>query len=172
MDIIINELLKKGKKIIILGDFNIDFLGNRVNLQLHTMLNLYGLEAIVDVPTRIGARSQMAVDQIILNERLWEHNFEVLQTGFSDHSAQILQVQMQNKSRITKGQSRVEGEYRMARTYSEENIQYLNHLLEKETWESIFKQKAANNAYNDFLGIFQYYYEIAIPRKWVKSGLP
>jgi hypothetical protein len=93
----------------------------------------------------------------------------VFETGFSDHSAQILQVQMQNKNRITKGRSRVEGEYRMVRTYSEENVQYLNHLLEKETWESVFKQKAANNAYNEFLGIFQNYYEIAIPRTWVKS---
>jgi hypothetical protein len=82
MDITINKLLNKGKKIIILGDFNIDFLGNRVNLQLHTMLNSYGLEAIVDVPTRIGARSQTAVDQIILSKRLWEHNFEVFETGF------------------------------------------------------------------------------------------
>jgi hypothetical protein len=41
------------------------------------MLNSYGLEATVDVPMRIGARSQTAVDQIILNKRLWEHNFEV-----------------------------------------------------------------------------------------------
>jgi hypothetical protein len=76
----------------------------------------------------------------------------------------MLQVQMQNKNRITKGQSRVEEEYRMVRTYSEENVQYLNHLLGKETWESVFEQKAANNAYNEFLGIFQYYYEIAIQK--------
>lgn len=47
MDIIINELLNKDKKIIMVGDFNIDFLGNRVNLQLQTMINSYGLEAIV-----------------------------------------------------------------------------------------------------------------------------
>jgi hypothetical protein len=76
---------------------------------------------------------------------------------------------MQNKNRIAKGQSRVEGEYRMVGTYSEENVQYLNHLLGKETWQSVFKQKAANNAHNEFLCIFQYYYEVAIPKKWVKS---
>jgi hypothetical protein len=57
----------------------------------------------------------------------------------------------------------------MVRTYSEENAQYLNYLLDKETWEPIFKQKSANNAYNEFLSTFQYYYEIAIPKKWVES---
>ncbi|PNF39304.1 hypothetical protein B7P43_G16557 [Cryptotermes secundus] len=169
MDIIINELLNKDKKIIMVGDFNIDFLGNRVNLQLQTMINSYGLEAIVDVPTRISSRSRTAIDQIILNKGLWEYKFEVIETGFSDHSAQILQVQMQQENKNQKRQARAEREYRMVRTYSEENVQYLNYLLDKETWELVFKQKSANNAYNEFLDTFQYYYEIAIPKKWVKS---
>jgi hypothetical protein len=92
MDTIISKLLNKSKSIIILGDLNIDFLGNRVNLQLQTMLNSYGLQAVVDVPTRIGPRSQTAIDQIILNRGLWEYNLEVIETGFSDHNTQILQV--------------------------------------------------------------------------------
>jgi hypothetical protein len=37
------------------------------------------------------------------------------------------------------------------------------------TWELVSKQKLANDAYNEFLGIFRYYYEIAMPKKWVKS---
>jgi hypothetical protein len=62
MDTIISKLLNKGRSIIIVGDLNIDFSGNRVNLQLQTMLNSYGLQAIVDVPTRISPRSQTAID--------------------------------------------------------------------------------------------------------------
>lgn len=54
------------------------------------MLNSYGLQAIVDVPTRIGHGSQTAVDQIILNKYLWDYNFKVIATGYSDHFAQIL----------------------------------------------------------------------------------
>ena len=57
----------------------------------------------------------------------------------------------------------------MARSYKEENVQYLCNLLDKETWELVFKQKSANDAYNEFLGTFQYYYEIAMPKKWLKS---
>jgi hypothetical protein len=80
MDIIISELLNKGKKIIIVGEFNIDFSGNRVNLQLQTMINSYGLQALVDVPTRIGSRRQTAIDQITLNRELWKYKFEVIET--------------------------------------------------------------------------------------------
>jgi hypothetical protein len=152
MDTIISKLLNEGKSIIIVGDLNIDFLGNRVNLQLQAMLNSYGLQAIVDVPTRIGPRSQTAIDQIILNKGLWEYNVEVIETGFSDHNAQILQIKMQHKNK--KGQTRVEGECRMAILYREENVQYLNYLLDKETWELVFKQKLANDAYNEILVFF------------------
>jgi hypothetical protein len=82
------------------------------------------LQAIVDVPTRIGPRSQTAIYQIILNKGLWEYNLKVTETGFSDHNAQILQVQMQYKNK--KGQATLKEEYRIVRTYREENVQYLN----------------------------------------------
>jgi dsDNA-binding SOS-regulon protein len=52
----------------------------------------------------------------------------------------------------------------MARTYSEENVQYLNYLLDKETWKLVFTQKSENDAYNEILGTSQYYYEIAMPK--------
>jgi RNA polymerase-interacting CarD/CdnL/TRCF family regulator len=29
-----------------------------------------------------------------------------------------------------------------------------------------------NDAYNEFLGTFQYYYDIAMPKKWVKTKQP
>jgi hypothetical protein len=51
MDTILSNLTNKGKNIIIVGDLNIDFLKKKVNPQLQTMLNSYGLQAIVDVPT-------------------------------------------------------------------------------------------------------------------------
>jgi endonuclease/exonuclease/phosphatase (EEP) superfamily protein YafD len=114
MDTIISKLLNKGKSIIIAGDLNTDFLGRRVNLQLQTMLNSYSLQAIVDVPTRIGPRIQTDIDQIILNNGLWEYNLKVIETRISDHNVQILQVQMQCKNK--KGQVRVEEEYRVTRS--------------------------------------------------------
>jgi hypothetical protein len=58
MDTIINNLTNKEKSITIVGDLNIDFLKESVNPQLQTVLNSYGLQAIVDAPTRIGPKSQ------------------------------------------------------------------------------------------------------------------
>jgi exonuclease III len=66
LDSIISNLKNKGKSIIIFGDLNIDFIGSHVNFRLLTMLNSYGFQAIVDVPTRIGSTSNTAIDQIIL----------------------------------------------------------------------------------------------------------
>jgi hypothetical protein len=62
----------------------------------------------------------------------------------------------------------VKEEFRTVRACREENVQYLNYLLEVETWEFVFKQTSVNDAYNEYLGIFQYYYDIAMPRKMVK----
>jgi hypothetical protein len=131
-------LIYKGKSIIIVGDLNIDFLGRSVNLQLKTMLNSYGLQAIVDIPTRIGPKSQTAIDQILLNKCLWGYKFKVIATGYSDHYVQILKVQMQHKNK--KRQAIVNEEFRTVRSCREENVQYLNYLLEKEAWEHVFKE--------------------------------
>jgi hypothetical protein len=104
MDIIISNLTNKGKIIIIIGDLNTDILKRSVNPQLQTMLNSYGLRAIV-VPTRIRPKSQTAIHQIILNKSLWEYNLKVIDTGLSDHNAHILQAQMHYKNK--KGQGKI-----------------------------------------------------------------
>jgi hypothetical protein len=90
----------------------------------------------------------------------------VIETGLSDHNAQILQVQMHYKNK--KGQGKIKEEFRIARSYRDENIQYLNCLLGKQTWELDLKQNSASNAYSEFLGTFQYYHDVAMPKKnWV-----
>jgi hypothetical protein len=60
-------------------------------------------------------------------------------------------------------------EYRIARSYREENIQYLNYLLAKENWELLLKQNSVNEAYNAFSDTFKYYYDIAMPKKRVQT---
>jgi hypothetical protein len=169
MDIIINNLSNKGKNIIILGDLNIDFLGRSANPQFQTMLNSYGLQAVVDVPTRVGSASKTAIDQIILNNCLWDFNFKVITTGFSDHHAQILQIQLENQCKSKKRQVISKVESRLARSCSDENAQYLKHLLEGETWDQVYSQTSVNEAYNEFITTFQYYYNIAMPKKWTKT---
>jgi hypothetical protein len=73
----------------------------------------------------------------------------VTDTGLSDHKAQILQIQSQHKKRGGRTFRLIE-EYRIARSYREENIQHLNYLLGKENWELVLKQNSENEAYNAF----------------------
>ena len=63
-------------------------------------MNSYGLHAIVEEPTRIGTISQTIIDQVIINKSLWEYNCQVIDTGFSDNYAQILELH-----NITRGNS-------------------------------------------------------------------
>jgi hypothetical protein len=67
---------------------------------------------------RIGPKSQIAIDQIILNKGLWDYNFKVAETGLSDHNAQILQVCMHYKNK--QGLGRITKEFRFARFYSDD----------------------------------------------------
>jgi hypothetical protein len=132
------------------------------------MLNSYDLQAIVVVPTRIGHTSQTAIDQIILNKSIWGYTLKVIDTGLSDHKAQIFQIQSRHKKR--KGTFRPTEQYRIARSYREENIQHLNYLLGKENWELVLKQNSVNEAYNALLDTYSYYYDIAMPKKCVQQN--
>ena len=55
-------------------------------------MNSYGLHAIVEEPMRIGINSQTIIDQVIINKSLWEYNCQVIDTGFSNQYAQILEL--------------------------------------------------------------------------------
>jgi hypothetical protein len=138
LDTILNNLNNIGKNIIIIGDFNIDFLVKSVNSSLQTMINSYGLQPIVDVLTRIGSTSKTAIDKIVLNKSLWDYNFMVIVTGFSNHYAQILQVQIQHMN--SKRHAISKEEFRLLRSCRVGNVQYLNYLLDKEAWELVFRQ--------------------------------
>jgi hypothetical protein len=56
------------------------------------------------------------------------------------------------------------------RVNNEENFQYLNFLHSKEDWMNTHKKHDVNIAYKEFIHIFTYYLDIAIPCKRVKMN--
>jgi hypothetical protein len=90
---------------------------------------------------------------------MWGYTLKMIDTGLSDHKAQI---QFQHKK---KENFRLNEEYRIARSYREENIQYLNYLLGKENWELVLKQNSENEA-----DTLRYYYDIAMPKNVYKQN--
>lgn len=164
LDVVIDNLLSKDKNIIIIGDLNIDFLCN-VNINVQTLLKSHGLEAIVDVPTRINKTTKSAIDQIILNKDRCRYHFNVVETGFSDHFAVKMQLHLQKG----KNMSITSNNFKIIRPCTQQNIEYLNHLLAQETWEEVFRQTCVNNAYSEYTRSFNYYYEIAMPKIRVRN---
>jgi hypothetical protein len=52
---------------------------------------MFGLQAVIHVPTRIIKEAKCATHQIILNTDLWGFKTDVLETALSDHFGQKLQ---------------------------------------------------------------------------------
>ena len=82
----------KNKKVIILGDLSINFPNPNIDPNLETVMNSDSLQAVDGEPVRIGTNSQTIIDQIILNIAFWESNCQVIDTGFSDYYAKILEL--------------------------------------------------------------------------------
>jgi hypothetical protein len=56
------------------------------------LIKMFGLQAVINTPTRIYKETKSAIDQIILNTELWCFKTEVLETSLSDHYGQTLQL--------------------------------------------------------------------------------
>ena len=99
-----------------------------------------------------------------------------MNTGFSDHSAQILTIQNVNKEIKRSNVS-----YKFIRSSSNANIEYLNYLLQQQSWEQIYSHTSVKNAYTDFINTFKFCYETAMPKvrvkikekkpNWITSGI-
>jgi hypothetical protein len=90
LKIILDHFEKANNKIIIISDLNINFLKNNWEKKhMESLLNMYGLKAVIDRPTRIHNEVKSAIDQIILNTKILSFKTEILETNLSDHFGQI-----------------------------------------------------------------------------------
>jgi hypothetical protein len=88
----------------------------------------------------------------------------VLNTGFSDHEAQI--VTLRNiKSSTKRLQQRI---FKTVRDYSDGNNNYFNYLLSKEKWEDVYVNTNVNKICDAFLNTVCYYFHIAFPTKRIE----
>jgi hypothetical protein len=126
---------------------------------------MFGLQAVINVPTRIYKKTNSAIDQIILNPELQGFKTEVLETTLSDHFGQILQID--HDSLPGKDFKQNEAIYKYIRVTNDENIKYLNYLLSGEKWENVYQQHDIDTAYKEFVQTLTYYFDTAIPLRKV-----
>ena len=71
LEIILDYIDKMKDQVIIIGDLNINFLKNDRNKEkLEVLLDMFGLQAVKNVPTGLYKKTKSGIDQIILNPAL------------------------------------------------------------------------------------------------------
>lgn len=168
--------LKSNEKVVICGDFNVDFLKNSYEKwDLSDTLNSYGFTCHNNNATRTIAGSSSSIDYICstLMENDVVYNIEF--NGLSDHSAQILTLK--NFANISKNQKK----FIYRRIFSNQNYNVLNYLLQQELWLDVYEANTVNDACRIFVESLSYYINISFPvikishhnskKPWISIGI-
>ena len=73
------------KEVIILGDFNTDYLKRNIGRELKDMLTLFGFKQLIKEPTRITEETSTLIDIILTNNNSVISKVGVLPLSLSDH---------------------------------------------------------------------------------------
>ena len=115
------------KHVILLGDFNVDFLdkASTDTKNVNRLISVYGLMKLINTPTRFSATKNSCIDQIITNSN---HIFQagVSDVNMSDHQL-IFFVQKKNKDIPTK--TKFDG-----RSYRNYEYQRFVEILGNQHW--------------------------------------
>jgi len=166
---------EKEKKLLMCGDWNVNFMLNNTRIdEVKNLLGSYGLQNIVRFPTRITPKSESLLDVIVINKYNLKLEVSVIDLGFSDHLAQVANINIGKINMINKTQ--------MRRQLTMNNIDKLKQLLYKESWNTVLHHLDVNVALKEFMHIFLHCLETAIPykkqklrkrrnKRWLSKGL-
>ena len=129
------DLLKKD--VILLGDFNIDFLdkSSKETKNVNRLVSEYGLTKRINCPTRYGATKDSCIDQIITNSN---HILEagVADINISDHQL-IYYVKKKGKDQTTKTSFK-------GRSYRNYDLEIFKNLLDDQNWDRFQQNEDPN----------------------------
>lgn len=155
---LINNLVRKEKNLIIIGDFNIDTLKDSPELkELKSILLRCGMNYIIDFPTRVTNTSKTCIDNILTNINKDQIKTEGIVTALSDHDGQLMEL-LTCPKKIDNTTLNYWG-----RNFSVDNMKLFKSLLEKENWLTLFNSNIESK-YDTFHNIFQYYFNLSFPK--------
>jgi len=111
-------------------------------------------------PTRITADTSTSIDCICTNIPEQDISAVVLQTGLSDHTAQICSLDFYKNIANTQT---------LRRQMGRRNLDQLKSLLSIKNWDAVYKAEDAESAYNIFVGVLQTALDISCPQKKNKN---
>ena len=164
-------------------DFNINLTQSQDNTsgrKFLTFLSLYALFPLINIQTRVNAKSSTLIDNIITNVAECKFESGVLYTDISDHMPIFC---ARNKENVP--HKKIDNKtITHTRVYSDQNINCLIKDLAKETWVEVYEENNdANTAYDAFYEKFKQYYEKNLPvvekihkdinsrKPWITKGI-
>lgn len=147
------------KRIIILGDFNINTLENNQKAEIFRNLLLkYNVTLTLNEPTRITLKSQTCIDNIITN--LKSYTAKVAHLGLSDHSAQIIEIPC--------CKSYDEKYWYICKSSIDSYMKIFLKYISQVSFSEVYLQSNVNLAYGVFINIFKMIFDLCIPIKRIK----
>lgn len=177
LDTILNNICKNGCKVILCGDFNIDYLSvSNSKKQLIDIIQSYDIYMRLSEPTRYSANVNSCIDYICTNFRN-DHNYcsySICKNGISDHTGQILTYNTYNLDN--------QDRHEYKRIFNDNNYHTFCYHLNKETWSDIYNAKTVDDGFKNFTNTLAHYMEISFPLKkfrkndnrknyWITQGI-
>jgi exonuclease III len=166
LDSILSSLQKFNTKIILCGDFNIDYIVNsQYKLQLEYLFDTYNMKDTVHFPTRTTAKTSSLLDNFFIDKSS-TFTMEPHINGLSDHDAQVLMLQL-------KPMPDQPSQAPSVRSFNEENTMTFLNYLSYENWEDVFNESDTNLIFNNFLNTFLRGFNLSFPshRKHAKKSI-
>ena len=147
LELTIQITQSKRKKLLMCGDWNLNFMLNNIRIQeVKNLLESHDLINIVRSPTRITPSSETLIDGIVINKENTELEVFVVDLGFSDHLAKVVKMNTDKGNRRNK--------IAVRRQITNSNTEVFNNLLSKESWNEIYKHSDVNASLKTFMDIF------------------
>jgi len=153
----------KDKKVVMIGDFNIDLLKFQNHVGTSNFVNMlfsFGIIPLINRPSRITQFSATLIDNIFTNDIYDKLNSGLIISDISDHLPifTILGSSGQNKDTCTKKQI-------LKRDLSENALAALATALQNHDWNTVLNSDDVNVAYENFIGTFSKYLNQHCPLK-------
>lgn len=144
-------------KIVLAGDYNIDFL--KQSRQGSSLSNLFGCYDLVQTINNVTRQtSGTCLDNIFTNIDADEYRAEAYAACLSDHDALVFVYSNVDKNAFQEAPLGI-------RHFSEIRINRFHCSLSAEMWETVFSVGDANEKYNNFLDTFLFHFNEAFPWK-------
>ena len=148
MSIVLEKIKIDKHSIVILGDFNINLLArDEKSFALISMMECYGVHQLITMPTRVTKSSKSLIDHIYTNIDGNTLQAGCIEVDVSDHFPVYV---LFDKLNIHASQHKKI----LRRNFKHFQAQLFRYDLMNTNWEDVYKCDNPNEAYRNFVGIF------------------